>query len=103
MPLYIAALKCRDPVVRREAIALLLGRSWREGVWDSILAGKISQWMMEIEVECIRADGFVPEWSRVRGAEVNFDLKERSARVKCLRRDSEMSDEMKVREVEIVW
>ena len=58
---------------------------------------------MEIEEEGIQADGSVPEWSRVRGTEVNFDLNERSARVRCLRRDGEESDEMNVSEVEIVW
>jgi hypothetical protein len=103
MPLYIVGRKCRDPVVRREAIALLLCQSWREGVWDSLLAGKISKWIMEIEEEGIQDDGFVPEWSRIRGAEVNFDLKERSAQVRCLRRYEEGNDEMKVREVEITW
>jgi hypothetical protein len=58
---------------------------------------------MEIEEEGIQDDGFVPEWSRVRGTEVNFDLKERSARVRCLRRDREGDEEMKIREVEINW
>ena len=82
---------------------MLLGRSWREGVWDSILAGKIAKWVMEIEEEGIGDDGFVPEWSRVRGAEVGFDLRERSARIRCLRRRSENCEEMKVREVQITW
>lgn len=58
---------------------------------------------MEIEEEGIREDGFVPEWSRVRGAEVNFDLKERSAQLRCLRRVSQESEEMAVKEVEITW
>lgn len=102
MPLYIIGRKCRDPTVRREAIALLLGWSWREGVWDSVLAGKIARWVMEIEEEGM-SEGFVPEWCRVRGAEVNFDLSERSARVRCLRRVSERCEEMSIREVHLTW
>ena len=103
MALYVVARKCRDPVVRRDAIALLLSKSWREGVWDSVLAGKIGQWIMEIEEEGMDENGFVPEWSRVRGAEVNFDLRERTAQVRCLRRKSQGSDEMVLREAEMTW
>ena len=89
--------------MRREAIALLLGCSWKEGVWDSIMAGKIAKWVMKIEEEGMGDDGFVPEWSRVRGAEVGFNLKARSAKVRCLRRVSEERDEMVVREVQLTW
>jgi hypothetical protein len=34
VPLYVVARKCRDPVIRRQAIALLLGKKRRESVWD---------------------------------------------------------------------
>jgi hypothetical protein len=102
MPLYIIGRKCRDPTVRRQAIGLLLQQNWREGVWDSTIAGKIAQWVMEIEEEGM-VDGFVPEWCRVGGAEVTYDMRDRSANLKCLRRVSEGSDKMAVREVHLTW
>lgn len=59
-------------MVRKESIWLLLEKSWREGVWDSVMAGKICRWLMEIEEEgmmMVDGRGYVPEWSRVKGAE----------------------------------
>lgn len=43
IPLYVVSHKCRDPIVRRKCISLLLNYSRREGVWDSIFAGKMGQ------------------------------------------------------------
>ena len=85
---------------------MLLGRGWREGVWDSVMAGTICKWIMEVEEEGMMVRGgcgYVPEWSRVKGAEVSFDLKERRAQVRCLRKISEEGEEVGVREVEIGW
>ncbi|KAI8961553.1 hypothetical protein F5Y11DRAFT_223555 [Daldinia sp. FL1419] len=48
-PLFVVATKCRDPVVRRQAIQLLRTSSRREGMWDSELAARIGMWIMEIE------------------------------------------------------
>ncbi|KAF1841922.1 uncharacterized protein K460DRAFT_241906, partial [Cucurbitaria berberidis CBS 394.84] len=42
VPLFVTACRCRDPVVRRRAIALLLTCRRREGVWDSLGAGIIA-------------------------------------------------------------
>lgn len=50
-PLYVVATKCRNPVIRRQAIQLLRSSSRREGMWDSELTARIGSWIMEIEEE----------------------------------------------------
>lgn len=48
-PLYVVATKCRQPVLRRQAIELLSGSSRREGMWDSDLTARVGQWVMALE------------------------------------------------------
>ncbi|KAI5924363.1 hypothetical protein F4810DRAFT_139856 [Camillea tinctor] len=48
-PLFVVATKCRDRIVRRQAIQLLRTSSRREGMWDSELAAHIGYWIMTIE------------------------------------------------------
>lgn len=48
-PLYVVATKCRNPVIRRQAIQLLRSSSRREGMWDSELTARIGMWIMDIE------------------------------------------------------
>lgn len=42
VPLFITACRCRDPLIRRRAISLLLSFRRREGVWDSLGAGMVA-------------------------------------------------------------
>ncbi|KAI1074144.1 hypothetical protein F5B20DRAFT_469398 [Whalleya microplaca] len=48
-PLFVVATKCRDPLIRRQAIQLLRTSSRREGMWDSELTARIGMWITEIE------------------------------------------------------
>ena len=49
--LYITAIKCRHPSVRRRALAVL-ANSWRlEGFWDSHVAVKMAERLIELEEE----------------------------------------------------
>ncbi|KAG0649745.1 Aspercryptin biosynthesis cluster-specific transcription regulator atnN ame [Hyphodiscus hymeniophilus] len=48
-PLHIVATKCRDPIVRREAISLLFASPRQEGMWDGILTARIGKWMKRCE------------------------------------------------------
>lgn len=50
-PLYVVATKCRDPVLRRQAIRLLRSSARREGMWDSELTARIAMWIAEVEEE----------------------------------------------------
>lgn len=47
--LYIIGVKCRHPGLRREAVHILRRRSMREAVWDSIIAARVVERVMEIE------------------------------------------------------
>ncbi|KAJ9148382.1 Transcriptional regulatory protein moc3 [Pleurostoma richardsiae] len=48
-PLYVVATKCRNPLIRRQAIQLLRSSSRREGMWDSELTSRIGMWILDIE------------------------------------------------------
>ena len=82
LPLDIVAKKCRDPLLRREAIRLLVSRPRREGIWDSLLAAKICTWIVQIEEEGL-VDGFVPEQWRARQIGVKLNLENQKADVWC--------------------
>ncbi|KAA8564613.1 hypothetical protein EYC84_011525 [Monilinia fructicola] len=88
---YIVALKCRDFTVRSEAISILLSKSWREGVWDSALAGNIARAVVSLEEEG-RQSGFIPESKRVYKTSMQFDLQRRTGTVKCFRNSSIISE-----------
>lgn len=47
--LWLVTSRARDPVVRRTAIAMLVDFPRREGVWDSVLAGRIAWEAMLLE------------------------------------------------------
>lgn len=63
-PLALTGKKCRHSITRRRAIALLLGSSWREGVWDSMLVGKMAEFAADIEEESMK-NGYIPAWARL--------------------------------------
>lgn len=76
------AIKCRDRTIRREAVQLLLSKVWREGVWDSILAGRMASAVIEIEEHDVKGD-FIPNEKRVKGTKMKFDLQKREGHVTC--------------------
>jgi hypothetical protein len=74
MPLDLTAKKCRDPVVRRDAIRLLRSRPRREGFWDSVVAARVCEWVVGIEEEGLeegKGGAFVRE-VEVEGEVVGF-------------------------------
>ena len=48
-PLYYVAIKCRIHRIRVHAVKFLMSDPHKEGIWDSQLAGRIAQEVMEIE------------------------------------------------------
>ncbi|KAI1332027.1 hypothetical protein F5Y16DRAFT_358350 [Xylariaceae sp. FL0255] len=50
-PLFVVATKCRDPLIRRQAIQLLRTSSRREGMWDSEMCARIGTWIATVEEE----------------------------------------------------
>lgn len=88
-PLYLIAIKCRHPLIRRRAIAVLRRRVRREGLWDSGKAAAIAERVVEIEeAELEVLDGSVlpREEVRVRNSRIDSgpglnDLSSRGHRV----------------------
>lgn len=84
-PLYEVAARCRDPVIRRRAIALLKVQARQEGVWNSVLTAKVAERVVEIEemelgeVTCCSD---VPEWARISDVLPQFDTMGRRATVR---------------------
>ncbi|GLA27993.1 hypothetical protein ACMYSQ_006873 [Aspergillus niger] len=52
-PLFLIALRCREPTIRRQAIRLLRQYPRREGICEGLAALKIAERVMEIEEECL--------------------------------------------------
>jgi hypothetical protein len=87
VPLFVVGCRCRDPIIRRRAITLLLSCRRREGVWDSLAAGMVASQCLKREEDLdiswdptttilplnptIRECKDVPEWRRVRDVYVN--------------------------------
>jgi hypothetical protein len=91
-PLFVVATKCRDRKLRRDAISLLLSSPRREGMWDSILSGRVGQWIMNIEEQGLSpyigsfdaaTREVVPDHQRVMVKEILFDLQNREAMLRC--------------------
>jgi hypothetical protein len=78
--LWSVGHKCRDPILRRKVVSLLLDYPRREGLWNSVFAGKIIECVMAFEEEHMEA-GYVPEWARVRCAMFTVDLQKHSVEV----------------------
>ncbi|CAO2647876.1 Nn.00g087980.m01.CDS01 [Neocucurbitaria sp. VM-36] len=72
VPLFLTACRCRDPITRRHAIALLLTCRRREGVWNSVGAGIVGlDWLKQeegLEHVDLQQDNWVPLTSGVRRA-----------------------------------
>ncbi|GFN12177.1 Zn(II)2Cys6 transcription factor [Aspergillus tubingensis] len=62
-PLFLIALRCREPTIRRQAIRLLRQYPRREGICEGMAALKIAERVMEIEEECLTS----PENACARG------------------------------------
>jgi hypothetical protein len=62
--LFLVVVKCRDKMVRREAIAVLKAASpRREGLWDSMMVARIGEALVKAEEE---NSGFSPkQWNDV--------------------------------------
>ncbi|PVH75905.1 hypothetical protein DL98DRAFT_465918 [Cadophora sp. DSE1049] len=104
-PLFLIATKCRSPTLRREAISLLLSTHRREWMYDSLLAGKIGEWMMGIEEEGMDEYGCIPESARAWGECVTLDLQRRRAVVRCRQNCMEADGKIgwRWRERDVCW
>ena len=75
-PLYAVAHRCRHPVIRRKAVALLYAASRQEGIWESRMTAAAAERVIEMEeaglgnITCCQD---IPRWNRVTDVIVQFD------------------------------
>jgi len=100
--LFIVATRCRDSVVRREAIDLLRKYPRREGLWDSSMAVRVSTWLMNME-ESGMVDGYVPEPSRLRIVKTDLNLSARSVTVCCSKMMEGGIERVELEDVILTW
>jgi hypothetical protein len=104
IPLFLTALKCRDPLVRRRALLLLFKYPRKEGVCNSLCLGKLCEWAVKVEEEHLDENGRVPNWARVHGITIKLDLeRENTGTLTCEQRVSALSEEVIVRSTQISW
>lgn len=87
-PLYAVSHKCRDPIVRRKALALLHSHPRQEGIWDSVLTARVAERMIKIEEEGlgdVKCCKHVPDWARMSSVDVKFNLEGRLGTVRYSR------------------
>ena len=82
-PLYEVARHCREPALRRRAIALLREHPTREGLWDSLIAAQAAERQIELEEQAVKGPVMsaadIPRESRVIRLIPKFDESERKA------------------------
>jgi hypothetical protein len=61
---------CREPKVRRDAIALMRRVGATEGLFNASMLATISEWVMSIEEEGMDENGWIPESARVKNVEM---------------------------------
>ncbi|CZR66688.1 uncharacterized protein PAC_16589 [Phialocephala subalpina] len=106
LPLYLVGMKCRFPDIRARIVNLLLRESRREGIWDSILAGKIVEWVQSVEEKYMEGEGdkkVIPGWARVEPVNTSFDLQERRATVVCFQKTGPDDLLPRKKEATLLW
>jgi cholestenol Delta-isomerase len=56
MPLFLTAIRCRHPVIRRRALTLLKNLNWQEGMWNSDGAAAVAEKIVVAEEEDLDID-----------------------------------------------
>lgn len=82
--LFYTATRCRNFSVRREAIAIL--RKWpcKDGIWDSLQAAKVAEWIVSTEEKRYDGDIFIPEECRVRMDSLKITVQNSGITVECI-------------------
>lgn len=88
-PLFGIAHMCRDPLIRRRAIALLYSTPRQEGLWNSLIAARVAEKVMNVEeagLGEVKSFADIPEENRIFGVDMQFDLQGRKGYLQCSRR-----------------
>ena len=104
--LYEVVARCRHPVLRRKAIAVLNHGLRQEGIWNSFLTAKVAERVMKIEEQgCgeVKNEADVPDWARISNVSPVFDAVARRATLTYSRSDSRFDFVRKTVEEIIEW
>jgi hypothetical protein len=86
MALFYVATRCRDVCIRREAIAIL--REWpcTNGIWHSLQAAEVAEWIANLEEGCCGGltRKFIPEDCRVQLRSLKVSLEKGVVNVECM-------------------
>ena len=88
-PLFGIAHACRDPIIRRRAIALLYSTPRQEGLWNSLIAARVAEKVMNVEeagLGEVKSFADVPEENRISDVDIQFDLQGRKGYLQFSRR-----------------
>lgn len=102
MALFYAATRCRDFTVRREAIDIL--REWpcTNGIWHSLQAAKVAEWIASIEEEYCVGLECIPEGCRVKMQSLKVFLQKGSIIVECMQPSVDIGV-LKLRKANLQW
>jgi hypothetical protein len=95
---------CREPTVRRQGINLLAQWPQKEGWFDTLVAAKISTWLMNKEEEGM-VNGFIPDAARLRLVKHDTGPEKRKVELHCSKlvwKDGKPAREM-IPSVTITW
>lgn len=81
IPLHFVGIRCRVPVVRRRAVALLRSLA-TQTLSDSALMADIAEYVIEVE-EAEMIDGQIPAYARVRSVGASVNVNEKEVRLSC--------------------
>ena len=84
MVLYYTATRCRERSIRREAISIL--REWprKNGIWDSLQAAQVAEWIVGIEEEAACGMENIPEEARIRTHSLKVTREKGKLQIECL-------------------
>jgi hypothetical protein len=98
--LSAVGFRCRDSHIRGRAIALLQRGPYREGIWDALGVGKLTDWIRRVEEEGIDENGYIPDSKRAVCTLCDVDLKAKVAVLGCV---SSTEDGLKFRKEVVSW
>lgn len=88
-PLFTLIVRCRDPALRRRAIALLYSAPRQEGLWHSITTARVCERIMNLEeagLGVVKTAEDIPICNRICGADMHFDMLGRRGYLKFSRK-----------------
>lgn len=90
-PLFEVVYKCRHPIIRRKALAVLKAYPRQESSWDSTMVALVAERLIELEEEAVAARSRngeevqlkscddIPRWARISQIDLNFPLEGKKA------------------------